>query len=214
MPFAPDADAALNDLAEAMSGQINPFAILRLLVYFALLIGCMYTDLISGKVYNSITLSAVGLALLIRVFEGNFQQGLAEGLQPLRLGVSGAILWFIVFFFVWAIGALSGKPLMGGGDVKLMGAIGALSNAVFGWYVAIYSFTIAAVMALWVLFRHGELWAGLVGSFRRAVWPSHPSEVSRVEQRATGRTISFCTAICIGGMLAFWWHRFDFFAVN
>lgn len=91
-PFAPDPAEMAGDAADVISGQVNPFAVLRLLVYFALLIGCMYTDLVEGKVYNAATLSAIGLALLIRIFEGDFQHGLANGLQPLRLGLAGCVL--------------------------------------------------------------------------------------------------------------------------
>jgi Flp pilus assembly protein protease CpaA len=199
---------AVNMVAEGMQIEFTVWLILRILLYFALLIGCMYTDLKEGKVYNAVTLPAIAIALMLRLLEGDFTNGFAAGLGPFKVGFISALFMFIGFFFIWAIGALSGKPLMGGGDVKLMTAIGALTNVQYCvQYVVVYSFGAAAVMALWVLFRHGEIWAGMVGSFRRVVWPSHPSEVSPTERRATGRTVSFCTAICVGGMLAFLWHN-------
>lgn len=191
--------AIIAQQADALAVQqpINQMLLLRILCYFALLIACMYTDLQSGKVYNYITLPAIPIALLLHWIE-------ARGALP---PVGGALLssfyCFLLLFIVWAMGATIGKPFLGGGDVKLMAAIGAFVPFKFAMIVLWYSLVVAGVMALWVLFRHGEVWAATVGTFRRLVWPTHPSEVSAAEKRATSRTISFCTAICIGGMLAF-----------
>lgn len=186
--------------AVAAAPALDPVAAVRLLLFFGLLIGCMYTDLTNGKVYNVVTLPTIGVGLLLHLLQGR------GDLAPLGAALLSSLFCFLIFFFIWAIGALSGKPLMGGGDVKLMAAIGALVPFPFAMWVMWYAIVVAGVMAVWVLFRHGEVWAGLVGSFRRLVWPSHPSEVSAAEKRATSRTISFCTAICVGGMLTFLFH--------
>lgn len=191
-------DAALGAVTAAPS--LDPVAAVRLFLFFALLIACMYTDLTNGKVYNTVTLPAIAVGLFLHLLE-------ARGdLAPVGRALVSSLFCFLIFFFIWAIGALSGKPLMGGGDVKLMAAIGAFVPFPFALWVMWYSIVVAGVMAVWVLFRHGEVWAGFVGSFRRMVWPSHPSEVSPAEKRATSRTISFCTAICVGGMLTFLFH--------
>jgi prepilin peptidase CpaA len=157
---------------------------------------CAYTDLTHGRVLNAITLPMIPLALFIRLIDPA-----VGGLEFMYEGLVGAAVCFIVFFIIWVIGTLSGKPLMGGGDVKLMAAVGALMGPYFAGWVLMYSVIIGALMSFWVLFKHGEIWAGMVGSFRRLIWPSHPSEVSDVERRATSRTISFCTAIAVGGMM-------------
>ena len=174
---------------------IDPMALFRLLFFFFLIISAMYTDLTQGKVYNALTLPMIPGALLIRLVEGGWNFMIA--------GLVASAVCFGIFFMIWVIGALSGKPLMGGGDVKLMAAVGALTGIHFAGWVLAYSVIVGGVMSIWVLFKHGEVWAGMVGSFRRMVWPSHPSEVSDVERRATSRTISYSTAICVGGMIAF-----------
>jgi len=177
----------------------NPFLAIRLIMYFGLIIACAYTDLTEGKVYNWVTLPAIPLALIARYGE-------RMSFYDVKVGFMAAVFCFFIFFVIWAIGALSNRPLMGGGDVKLMTAIGALTSFPFCVNVIAYTSLVAAIMAIWVLFSHGEVWAGMVGSFRRLFWPSHPSEVSPAERRATSRTISFCTAICVGGMLAMYYH--------
>lgn len=184
-----------------MIEQMTAMFFLRLILFSALLIACMYTDMTQGKVFNSITLPMIPLALLIRLVDQ------AGGWDFMYQGIVGATVCFVIFFIIWVIGALSAKPLMGGGDVKLMTAVGALMGPQFAGMVIAYSIIIGAIMSIYVLFRHGEVWAGIVGSFRRLIWPSHPNEVSEVEKRATGRTISFCTAICAAGLLTLVWHR-------
>jgi prepilin peptidase CpaA len=176
---------------------VNQIALLRVLCFLALLIACMYTDLTSGKVYNVITLPAIPLALLLHWIQARGDLG------PVGGALLSSFYCFLILFIVWAAGATIGKPFLGGGDVKLMAAIGALMPFKFAMLVLYYSLFVAGAMALWVLFRHGEVWAATVGTFRRLVWPTHPSEVSAAEKRATSRTISFCTAICVGGMIAF-----------
>jgi len=189
-----------------MQAQMHLLFYVRLGLFAFLAIACAYTDMSRGKVYNSITLPMIPLALLVRFMDpalGPMASGHSLFVQQ---GLVGAAMCFIVFFVIWVIGALSGKPLMGGGDVKLMTAIGALMGPQFSAWVIFYSVMVGFVMSIYVLFTHGEVWAGLVGAFRRLVWPSHPAEVSEVERRATSRTISFCTAICVGGLLTLFWH--------
>ncbi|MBN2584237.1 MAG: prepilin peptidase [Planctomycetes bacterium] len=108
------------------------------------------TDVRSGRVYNWLVYPAVVLGLLVALVTG--------GLPGLKDHALAAAIGFGVMFLCYAIGG------MGGGDVKLMAAIGALggltrsSGALGSWhwpeqtwfvaYVMFYAFAIGAAMGI------------------------------------------------------------------
>ncbi len=75
------------------------------------------TDVREGKIYNWLTLPALvaGLGLA----------GMQQGWTGLGLSIIGLLIGVVLPFISFALGAL------GGGDVKLLGAIGALMGPVF-----------------------------------------------------------------------------------
>lgn len=74
-------------------------------------------DLWYGKVFNWLTVPAAAWGLILGGLQG--PHGLVNSIAGLGLGLS---LWFV--------GACGGR-LMGGGDVKLMAAVGALTGPKF-----------------------------------------------------------------------------------
>lgn len=106
---------------------INVLAVLVLCV-------ALYTDLRYHKIPNKLTLPAiVGGLLLSTIFSGF--EGLLFSLKGLALGIG-------VFLIPFAMGGL------GGGDVKLMGAIGALKGWSFALHAALFTALWGGVIAL------------------------------------------------------------------
>jgi prepilin peptidase CpaA len=121
-------------------------------VLVAVLVTAAVCDLARGKVFNWLTYPAIvvglGLAALRGAAAGNVWEGLTDGL-------AGFGFAFGVLFVAYLVGG------MGGGDVKLMGAVGAL----VGWngladYAALhavfYSFLTAAAVGLVLMVWRGQ----------------------------------------------------------
>lgn len=101
------------------------------------------TDLRTRRIPNWLTFgSAVAAVVVYAVLEGG--GGLVRA-------VSGALLGVILFFPLFALRGL------GGGDVKLLGAIGAWLGPGAVVWVALYTAIAGGVMALAVAFGYGYL---------------------------------------------------------
>lgn len=94
------------------------------IILFSILFISLYTDLKSGKIYNKVTLPAMAGGLLLNYLLPG-QSGSYAGLIN---SVYGILLAFVVFVLPYFMGAL------GGGDVKLLMAIGALKGHLFLFY--------------------------------------------------------------------------------
>lgn len=109
---------------------------------------CAYTDLRRGRIPNAVTLPAVGLGLILNAALHGW-----PGLGQAAAGVGSALtLWVIT-------GALGGS--LGAGDIKLLGAIGALGGA--GFLMAVLMVTVLAggAMALALSLWRGKLRAAV-----------------------------------------------------
>ena len=100
----------------------------RHLVLFAMLVVALYTDLAHGRVENACAYGGIGAGLLLHALSAGWGQGgIPECLRdPGRMGLLNALLGagisFALFYpFFWRGG-------IGGGDLKLMTAVGALEG--------------------------------------------------------------------------------------
>lgn len=125
-----------------------------LLALFLLLTITVYTELHKGKIYNWLTLPAILLGLFLGLLEG----GVPLLLERLWAMLIGAGILFIPYL-ISGIGR--GKTVIGGGDVKLMGAIGALTGIRFTLWSMYYGVLIGAglgfvIIMWWVLRKRKE----------------------------------------------------------
>lgn len=108
-------------------------------VLVVMLLAASYFDIKEKRIPNFITFTGVILGMIIAIISGGF-----EGLQFSLIGfLFGIAAFFIPFAF----------NMMGAGDVKLMGAIGALMGWKFSLSVIVYAAIaggiIAVVIAIW-----------------------------------------------------------------
>jgi len=113
---------------------------------FGVLIVACYTDLSVKKVYNWTTLPGMLLGLTLHA-------GL-QGMQGFMDSLLGCGLGLVVFGTAYLMGG------MGGGDVKLAGAIGALGGVSLSFWSIVYSGFIGGIMALVLLVWQGKLRRG------------------------------------------------------
>lgn len=100
----------------------------------ALVLVCALTDLYVSRVFDWTTWPAAvaGLAL--------------NGLHPNGVGAASSLGGFCLGFGVLYTLFLTGR--MGGGDVKLMGAIGAVKGVAFVYAVLVYSFLVGGLLSV------------------------------------------------------------------
>lgn len=163
-------------------------------VLAVILVAGSYTDLRYEKVYNWITLPGVLVGLAGHAVVG----GLA-GENQVQLGLSGSAAGLAVGFLPLMLAWLAGG--IGGGDAKLMAAVGALTGWRFTLAAMMYGFAVAAVMAVVVMIARRvtrdtlrRMWRSLVLVIkaRQATDPATPQSPK----------IPFGLALCIGSGIA------------
>jgi prepilin peptidase CpaA len=105
------------------------------LTYMAIALGCsaVLDDLRRGAISNWVNLTAIAGGLLYH--------SIHQGWRGLASSSGGAVLGFAVFLVVYAMGG------MGGGDVKLMAAFGALLGPLGILTAAVLTSVIGGLMA-------------------------------------------------------------------
>lgn len=124
-------------------------------ILIVLLALSLYFDLVRRKVPNFLTLPAAAAGIVLCTFSGRLE-GLIFSLAGMLLG--GALL-LIPF-------ALGG---MGGGDVKLLAAVGALKGAWFTLEATLFAALCGGIMAAVLLAARGELRETLIKILRPAL---------------------------------------------
>lgn len=109
----------------------------------ALILASGFCDLKERKIPNNITFTGILIGIFFNLITG--------GLTGFLQAVIGLFAGLAIFFLPFAMGG------MGAGDVKLMGAIGALMGWQFSVMTAIYSALVGGMMVLGYLLFKGTL---------------------------------------------------------
>ncbi|HDZ22126.1 hypothetical protein LCGC14_0302310 [marine sediment metagenome] len=155
------------------------------------LIVAAVTDVRTGKIYNAVTYPAVVVGLvghtLVAVFAGDGYEGV--------LGPAGALgglaVGFLPLFVAWRAGGI------GGGDAKLMAAVGALTGVNFAVTALAYGLVVAALMAVGVMIQRRVVRQtfGRIGRFLYiGMLRGKPADPATAESPK----IAFGLALCIG----------------
>jgi prepilin peptidase CpaA len=183
------------------------FQLAGVILLFLTLSIAAVTDLLNRRVYNWLTYPAIAFGLTLGYAAGDLGSLSLHG-AGLVNHLAGFALGFGVFALVW----IAGRGV-GGGEVKLMGAIG----AIMGWQFVIgamfWSSLVGAVMAVWALVMRGKLVQGLGRAFRAAVTIGSPPEDKTAEEgdgeESPGRLrIPYGTAIAFGTLFAWFLTEF------
>src|SRR5437868_13490855 len=136
-------------MSALFSGTVGP-APAVVLLFVALT--CAVTDLWKGKIYNAVTYPAMALGVVLAVIQ--------HGAPGIFFALGGFAVGFFPAFLLFALGG------MGGGDVKLLAAIGAIAGAVAATETLILAFVFGGLFALGKLAWHGLLWKTLGHTLR------------------------------------------------
>jgi len=155
-----------------------------------LVVSAAAVDVKLGKVPNWLTYPAIVIGVA-----GNWLTG-GVGLDGEGLGLLGALAGFATGFVPLLLCWLAGG--MGGGDAKLMGAVGAIGGWQFVLSAMLYSFVVAGVMGVVVMVRRRlvrrtlrRVWQTLVLLVTPGARPADPTSKD-------SPTVPFALALCIG----------------
>jgi prepilin peptidase CpaA len=114
------------------------------------------SDIATRRIPNLVTLGGIVVGLAVHGATGFVESGFAGGFRGIGASLLGAFACGIVPFFAWK------KGEMGGGDVKLFAAIGALVGLTFGFDVEARAFALSLLVLFpYRLVRHGAVGVAL-----------------------------------------------------
>ncbi len=163
----------------------------RDILLYAVISVSAITDVMYGKIFNKVTYPAIIGGLIVNaLISGKYFQS----------SVIGLLVGFILFLIVFLIGGL------GGGDVKLMAAIGAIKGYPFVMYAAFYSALVGGLISIMIMIWKGRFLRGMRNIFRvlfsyifSFVFPGMEPESLNPEE---SEKIPFGFAICLGTLWA------------
>jgi len=151
---------------------------------------------VEGEIPNSLTFGALAIAPVAHFVWGLKVGGAKVGLEAAGFSVAGALVCAIVPLIMWRGGA------MGGGDLKLLAAIGAICRPLVGIEAEFWAFAAAAVLIPARLAWEGKLFRVLGNSLAIAVNPLLPKSKRREIAREEMTWARFGPAIALGTLLA------------
>ena len=154
-----------------------------------------WTDARTGHIPNWLTLSPLGLAPLAHAaFAASHGGGHAarEALIAAAYSVVGALVCALVPLFLYRASAI------GGGDVKLLAALGAICMPMLGIEAELYGFVAAALIAPARLAYEGKLFATLGNTMHLVANPLLPKAKRRTIDPASMTWFRMGPAIMVG----------------
>jgi len=157
------------------------------------MLGCCYTDLRSQKIYNIVLLPAVLAAVSLNTFFVG-AEGFLASVQGLLLGMALLLIPFVA----GGIGA---------GDVKLLGAVGALTGPELVFVVFLTGAVSGGLLSALLLAKRKKLLFTLKKIFHSAVNKLLNIPVSfsfnKLDTAAEGESIPYALAISLGVIWAY-----------
>ena len=153
-----------------------------------------------GEIPNALTFGALFLGPVAWFVWGYRLGGAQVGMTNAGFSVAGAITCAFIPFILWRAGA------MGGGDLKLLVAIGAIVRPMVGIEAQFYAFAAAALIAPARLAWEGKLLKTLGNSLALALNPFLPKAKRREIPREAMTWLRFGPAIAAGMVIAAFLH--------
>lgn len=153
-------------------------------------------DARTGRVPNWLTLGALLSAPLVAFALQASAEGARAGLVAAAMSVLGAVVCGLGPLVAYAKGGL------GGGDVKLLAAIGALLGFRLGLDAEFYGFVIGALYVPAKLAWQGRLLATVAGGLRALVNPLRRKEERAEVPEGLRMRVRLGPAICAGTLAA------------
>lgn len=177
--------------------------LLRHVLLFLLLTVALYTDLAHGRVDNPLAFGGIALGLLCQGLSGGWGSGLRPCLlDPAEASLMNALLGAGIAAAVFLPLAWMGG--IGGGDLKLMTAVGALAGLRVTIHAMFLASAVGAALAVGLLVLKGRLREGLSGTWRTMLRLGRPALPLAGEAPAERLSIRYVPAIAAGTLWAWY----------
>ena len=194
----------MHSLFETLGPDVWFYAILAVVLCIA-----AWTDLRTEKIYNWLTYPAILVGLLGHTVVGGSPvfSGVSDhaGVMTLSDSLMGLAIGFLPLFQGWQAGGI------GGGDAKLMAAVGALTGWRFAVTAIFYGLGVAVLYSLWVLL-HQKMLRDTLGRVFRFMWlallKNNPGDPATDQSPK----VAFGTCMCVGAgvvllVILIWGHN-------
>jgi prepilin peptidase CpaA len=173
--------------------QIAMYALLGVALVISVI-----TDLKSRLILNVVTIPTIAIALLLRfLMVGWRTQDITQAMYTLPNGLVGLAIGWIIFYVMFFFGG------MGGGDVKLMGAVGAALGFPVVLYAVMFTALVGGLQAVLVLLWDGSLLKTFTNAGRRL---AHALHIKRMEgPEPEKKYVPYGVAIALGSIWAVAW---------
>ncbi|MCR4437124.1 MAG: A24 family peptidase [Clostridiales bacterium] len=162
----------------------------KVLEVILLLAAAAKSDCKTYKIKNSITLSFMLVGAATNIY--------AYGIEGLKLSLLGWGLPVALLFILYAL------RMLGAGDIKLFGAIGAIMGYKFAFYSIAYSFVCGGVMGVILLvIRHnaGKRFHSLLTYVKSSFLMLKPMSYSEFGDKTGGDKFHFSFAVLAGTLI-------------
>jgi len=161
--------------------QLSPICLLNNAILILLFLSAAVTDLKWNRIYNLQTYPAMACGLVLGFA--------AAGVHGALLSFLGLIVGLSLLFVFYMFGGV------GAGDVKLLGAIGALKGASFVLWTMFYTGLVGGAMALAII-----IWRGTVRQTLKNLvfFARHPLRFQREQDPQKHQYLPYGLAISIG----------------
>jgi prepilin peptidase CpaA len=149
--------------------SIDPFWALTILIAAL----AAYTDMRTGRIPNRLTAFAFAAAIVGHAIDGSSQGGVAGAATALSWSVAGACTCAAPLALLYVRGAV------GGGDLKLFAAIGAILHPMKGLEVEVYAFVVAVIVVTGQMVHRGALFTTLARAWAVVVAEARSTARSR-----------------------------------
>jgi prepilin peptidase CpaA len=161
--------------------QLFPISFLNNAILILLFLSAIVTDLKWNRIYNLQTYPAMAFGLVL-----GFAAAGTYGALMSFLGLVVGVSLLFVFYLLGGVGA---------GDVKLLGAIGALKGLSFVLWTMFYTGLVGGAMALAVIIWRGSVWQTLKNL---VFFARHPLSFQREQDPQQHQYLPYGLAISIG----------------
>jgi prepilin peptidase CpaA len=179
---------------DALGVEVWAYAVLAVVLIVAAV-----TDVRSGKIYNWTTYPAMLIGLIGHGVIGGFWGEVSGPERASSLGLAGSLAGLLVGFAPLGLAWLAGG--IGGGDAKIMAAVGALVGWRFALTSLLYGLGVAVLMAAVILLRR-RIARDTLGRVGRFVWLWLMKARPQSPATETSPTLPFGFALCVGSAVA------------
>lgn len=178
-------------------GEISMQSAVAMALLIVVLAAAALSDCRTGLVRNALTYTAVAAGFAWALLGGWLSGGVHGAALEATASMAAFGAALLGFTLIYVMGAL------GGGDVKLMAAVGAISG---DWRVVlattVYAFVVGAVMALGVMVGRGVVRQTGRRLLVAAMLSASRAKVELADDEPTAGHVPFAVAIAIGGIVA------------